>query len=85
VNNPILMATDAAADLKALRRDAVVQDLIRGRTEDHIYMRSIDAAIEAARREGFTESETEIIVAGTRRDVADILNECRAEGLHPER
>jgi hypothetical protein len=80
----LLTPADAATDLKTLRRELVIQDLHRGRIEDYIYMRSIDAAIEAARREGFTEPEIEIIAAQARRDVADLLAECRAEGLDAE-
>jgi hypothetical protein len=68
------------SDPKALLRESVAQDLIRGRSEDFIYMRQIDAAIESARLVGIDESDIEVIAAGVRRDVAGILTELRSEG-----
>jgi hypothetical protein len=68
------------ADPKAQLRESVALDLLRGRSEDFIYMRAIDNAIESARLVGLDESDVEVVVAGTRRDVAGILTELRSEG-----
>ena len=72
------------ADPKLLLREAVAQDLLRGRSEDFIYMHTIDQAIESARLVGLDESDVEVVAAGVRRDVAEALAALRAEGLHAE-
>jgi hypothetical protein len=72
------------ADPKIQLREFVLLDLLRGRSEDYVYMRQIDAAIESARLVGLDESDVEVIAAGTRRDVAEALATLRAEGLHAD-
>jgi hypothetical protein len=79
-----LLEKPPVLDPKAQLRDSVALDLLRGRSEDYVYMRQIDAAIESARLVGIDESDVDVIVAGVRRDVASILNELRSEGLHSE-
>jgi hypothetical protein len=69
---------------KALCRQMVVIDLLLGCSEDELYRRRIDVATQAARLEGCDESDVEVIAAQARRDVAEILAECRADGLDPE-
>jgi hypothetical protein len=72
------------ADPKLLLRQSVALDLLQGRSEDFIYMRAIDQAIESARLVGLDESDVDVIAAGVRRDVAEALAALRAEGLHSE-
>jgi hypothetical protein len=66
-----------ADDIQALCRAMVVGDVILGRTEDEIYRRRIDSATEAARIGGCAKSDVEVIADLTRRNVADVLAECR--------
>jgi hypothetical protein len=69
-----------ADDLQALCRAMVVGDVTSGRTEDEIYRRRIDSAIEAARLGGCDEADVKVIADVTRSIVADVLAECRQAG-----
>ena len=76
---------DGGSDrLKQIIREAVVMDIVRGRSEDEIYRIRIDSMTRAAKDGGCDESNVEVIVAMTRSQIADTLAECRASGIHPE-
>jgi hypothetical protein len=77
----LLDAPDLALDLKKLHRLTIVMDVMHGKSEDEIYRRRIDTAIKAARLEGCDEADVEVIAALARRNVAEILAECRADGI----
>ena len=71
-------------DFKGLHRKMVILSLMRGVSEDEIYRKRIDIAVQAARLEGCDESDVEVIASQARRNVADILAECRESGINWE-
>jgi hypothetical protein len=75
------MPEHPSRELKEIRSVGVLSEILDGKSEDSIYRRAIDIAIRAARLEGLDESDVEVVAAGARRHVAEILAECRALGL----
>jgi hypothetical protein len=72
-----------AEEMTNLRRVFVVLRLEQGATEDEIYRKGIDVAIEAARLEGCDESDVEVIASHARRDIAETIAEYRREYGQP--
>jgi hypothetical protein len=68
---------DLVDEMRMLWRDAALARLAAGLSEDEIYRRGIDAAVQAARRDGCDEGDVEVAGEQARRDIAEVLAEGR--------